>query len=98
MEKSEFHVLRNIAFWLEKILFKESDGLISVIQTPFELLTYLSYSPDLAASDYWLFADLKRMFQGKRFGSYKEVISEIEAYFEAKDKSFYKKKKTTTNC
>ncbi len=28
---------------------------------------------------------------GKTFGSNEEVISETEAYFEAKDKSFYKK-------
>ena len=48
-------------------------------------------SPDLAPSDYWLFADFKRMFQGKRFGSNEEVISETEAYFEAIDKAFYKK-------
>ena len=31
------------------------------------------------------------MFRGKRFGSNEEVISETEAYFEAEDKSFYKK-------
>ena len=41
--------------------------------------------------DYYLFASLKRMFQGKRFGSNEEVIAETEAYFEAKNKSFYKK-------
>ena len=42
-------------------------------------------------SDYWLFTDLKRMLQGKRFGFNEEVILETEAYFEAKDKPFYKK-------
>ena len=42
-------------------------------------------------SDYWLFADLKRMFQGKRFGSNEAVISETEVYFEAKDKWLCKK-------
>ena len=42
-------------------------------------------------NDYWLFADLKKMLQGKRFGSSKEVIAETEAYFESKDESFYKK-------
>ena len=31
------------------------------------------------------------MLQGKRFGSNEEVILETEAYFETKDKSFYKK-------
>ena len=38
-----------------------------------------------------LFADLKRMLQGKRFGSNEEVLLETEAFFEAKDKSSYKK-------
>ena len=31
------------------------------------------------------------MLQGKKFGSNEEVISETEAYFEAKDKLFNKK-------
>ena len=44
-----------------------------------------------APRDYWLFADIKRMLQGKRFNSYEEVISETDAYFKAKDKSFSKK-------
>ena len=57
----------------------------------FKLLSHPPCSPDLAPSDYWLFADVKRMLQGKRFGSNEEVISETEEYFEAKDKSFYKK-------
>ena len=57
----------------------------------FELLLYPPYSPDLAPSNCWLFVDLKRMLQVKRFGPNEEVILETEAYFEAKDKSFYKK-------
>ena len=57
----------------------------------FELLLHPPYSLDLAPSNYWLFADLKRMLQRKRFGSNEEVISETEAYLEAKDKLFYKK-------
>ena len=52
----------------------------------FELLLHPHYSQDPAPSDYWLFADLKRMFQGKRFRSNEEVISETETYFEAKGK------------
>ena len=35
--------------------------------------------------------EITKMLQGKRFGSNEEVISETEAYFEAKDKSFNKK-------
>ena len=42
----------------------------------FELFLHPPYSPDLTPSDYWLFADLKRMLQGKIFSSSEEVISE----------------------
>ena len=52
----------------------------------FELLLHSLYSLDLAPSDYWLLADLKRMLQGKRFSSNEEVILETEVYFVAKDK------------
>ena len=55
----------------------------------FKLLPHPPYSPDLASSDYCLFADLKKMLQEKRFGFNKEMISETEAYFKAKDKSLY---------
>ena len=57
----------------------------------FELLPHLPYSPNLAPSDYWLFADLKRMLQRKRLGSNEEVISETEAHFESVHKYFNKK-------
>ena len=56
----------------------------------YELLPHPPYSPDLAPSDYWLFADLKRMLRGHRFGSNDELISETNAYFEGKENSFYK--------
>ena len=49
------------------------------------------YSLDLILTDYWLFADHKRMLHGKRFDSNEEVISETRAYFKVKNKSFYKK-------
>ena len=57
----------------------------------FELLFHPPYYLGMAPCDNWLFADLKRMPQGKRFGFNEEGISETEAYFEAKDKLFYKK-------
>ena len=61
----------------------------------FELFSHPPYSPDPAPSNYRLFADLKTMLHGKRFGSNEEVISETEACFKTKDKSFYKK---AVNC
>ena len=57
----------------------------------FVLRPHPPYSPDLSPCDYWLFADLKTMLQGKRIDSNEEVIAKTEAYFESKDESFCKK-------
>ena len=70
---------------------KSMKTMVKLNDLRFELLPYSPYSPDLAPSDFYLFADLKKMLQGKRFSSDDEVIAATEAYFEAKDKSFYKK-------
>ena len=83
----------------EKILFHQDNAschksiamMAKLHGLHFELFPHPHYSSDLAPSGYWLFADLKRMLQRKTFDSNEEVISENEAYFEAKDKSFYKK-------
>ena len=83
----------------KKVLFHQDNSpchksiatMLKLLELYFELLLHTPYSPDLTPSDYWLFAELKRMLQGKRFSSNEEVISETEAYFEAKDKSFNKK-------
>jgi [histone H3]-lysine36 N-dimethyltransferase SETMAR len=56
----------------------------------YELLSHPPYSPDRAPSYFILFADLKRMLAGKKFFTNQEVIAEIEAYFEAMSKSYYK--------
>jgi hypothetical protein len=41
-----------------------------------ELLPHPPYSPDLALSDLFLFADLKKMLVGKKFSIDEEVITE----------------------
>jgi hypothetical protein len=56
----------------------------------YELLSHPLYSPDLAPRDLFLFADLKRMLAGKNFNTNEEVITKIEAYFEAMSKSYFK--------
>ncbi|KAF7285572.1 hypothetical protein GWI33_010481 [Rhynchophorus ferrugineus] len=47
---------------------------------------------NLVPSGYFLFPDLKIMLSGKKFSSNEEVIlgAETEAYFEEKNKSYYK--------
>lgn len=57
----------------------------------FQLLPHQANSPDLAPSNFYLFADLKKkVLAGKRFESNVEVIARTEAYFENKDESFYR--------
>ncbi|KAG7202528.1 hypothetical protein KM043_009728 [Ampulex compressa] len=50
----------------------------------------LELPPDLVSSDYWISAEVKKMLQTKKFGSNEEAIGDIEAYFESKNKLFYK--------
>ena len=70
---------------------KSMKTMVKLNELSFKLLPYPSYSSDLTPSEYWLFADLEKMLQEKKFGSNEEVIVETETYFESKDESFYKK-------
>ena len=74
---------------VHKSVHKSMKTMVKLNDLRFELLPDPLYSPDLARSE--LFADLKKMLQGKRFSSDDEVIAAAEAYFDAKHKSFYKK-------
>ncbi|XP_018350174.1 PREDICTED: putative uncharacterized protein FLJ37770 [Trachymyrmex septentrionalis] len=64
--------------------------MVKLNELGFQLLPHPPYSPDLAPSDYFLFAELKKMLAGKKFRSDEEVIAETDAYFEGQPKSFYK--------
>ena len=57
----------------------------------FEMLPHPPYSPDLAPSDYYLFPNLKRWLQGKRFTSNEQVELETDGYFAELSKSYYTK-------
>ena len=83
---------KNVLFNQDNALCHKSIAMMSKLHDlHFELLPHPPNSPDLAPSDYWLFTDLKRMLQGKRFGSNEEVISETEVYFVSKNELLYKK-------
>lgn len=71
-------------FEKEKVLFhnapahKSMKTMAKLHELGYELLPHPPYSPDLASSDFFLFADLKRMLSGKKFQTNEEVIAEIE--------------------
>ena len=66
----------------EKVLFHLDNApcqkLITIMakvhELHFKLILHPPYSPVLVSSDNWLFAELKRMFQVKKFDSSEEVI------------------------
>jgi len=60
-----------------------------LIELRFQPVPHLSYSPDLAPSDYSLFPNMKKWLAGRRFYS-NEVIAETNlAYFAELDQSYY---------
>lgn len=69
---------------------KAHKSMTKLEQLGYELVLYPPYSPDLAPSDYYLFPNMKRMLQGKRFYSNEDVEAQTTAYFEELPKSYYK--------
>ena len=55
----------------------------------FELLLHLPYSVDLAPSDFFLFPNMKKWLDGKRFEWYEDFITETKAFFEELPKSYF---------
>ncbi|XP_070141067.1 histone-lysine N-methyltransferase SETMAR-like [Drosophila kikkawai] len=62
----------------------------SVFWDAYEILFIDYLEKDLAPSDYWLFSDLKKHLQGKRYRKNEEAIADTEAYFEGKSSAFSK--------
>ena len=60
-----------------------------LVELRYELLPHPSYSPDLAPCDFFLFPNMKKWLDRKRFTSNEEVIDQTEAYFEEFDKSYF---------
>lgn len=54
------------------------------------MLPYSAYLPDLTPLDYFLFPNLKKWLDGKKFANNEEVESAVNSYFEEFDGSHYK--------
>ena len=83
IKKKRPHMQKKKVFFLQDNVscHKSLKTMVKLNELSLELFPHPLYSSDLAPSDYWLFAELKKMLQGKRLGSNEEVIAEIEAYF-----------------
>ena len=62
----------------------------AIHENGFEVLEYPPYSPDLAPSDYLLFAHLKKSLRETLHSSDGDIIEAVEVFFESKNKTFYK--------
>ncbi|GFW36390.1 mariner Mos1 transposase [Trichonephila clavipes] len=54
-----------------------------------EPLMHAAYSPDLAPSDYYLFASLGHASADQRFTSYENVKTWLDDWLASKDRSFF---------
>ena len=54
-----------------------------------EVLAHAAYSPDLAPSDYHLFASMGHALAEQLFGSYEDVKKWLDEWFAAKGEDFY---------
>ncbi|CAO4386748.1 unnamed protein product [Caenorhabditis nigoni] len=54
------------------------------------VLPHPPYSPDLAPTDYWLFGDMTRAFEGRSFNSRGAVEAALKQYFASRPAGFYR--------
>jgi len=68
---------KNILFYQDNApCHKSIKTMTKLHELNFEFLPHPPYSPDLVPSDYWLFADLKKMLAVKKFPTNEEVIAD----------------------
>jgi len=54
-----------------------------------EILLHAAYSPDLAPSDYHLFASMGHALAQQRFTSYEDVRKWLDGWFSSKEQQFF---------
>ena len=54
-----------------------------------EILSHAAYSPDLAPSDYYLFASMGHALAQQRFTSYEDVRKWLDDWFGSKEQQFF---------
>ncbi|GFV39211.1 mariner Mos1 transposase [Trichonephila clavipes] len=57
--------------------------------SPYRAIRHAAYSPDLAPSDYHLFASLGHALADQRFTSYENVKSWLDDWLASKNRSFF---------
>ena len=63
---------------------------VAAVQTAgFQVLSHPPYSPDIAPTDYFLFAHLKKHLRGRSFDSNEDVIAAVEAYLDSLPTEFF---------
>ncbi|XP_023228429.1 dipeptidyl peptidase 9-like [Centruroides sculpturatus] len=82
----------------KKILFHQDNApahkgalaMVKLRDLKYKLLEHSPYSPDLAASDFHLFPNLKKFLGRKHIGSSEEVIAVVNGYFEDLPESHFR--------
>lgn len=95
-KKKRSHLWKKVLYFSDKAPGHTSlKSVAKLNELGYELQFHLPYSLDLALIDYYLFPNLKRWLQRKKFESNEEVEWKTDAYFGGLNKSYYKKVRWT---
>lgn len=96
-KKKTITIKKTTAFDQEESSFSQDNARVhtcavsmsKIQELGYELLPHPPYSLDLVLSDHFLFPNLKKWLGGKRFESNDKIISQINAYFDDFEKSYF---------
>ena len=90
LEKGQGEVSRVILLLHDNAPVHKSNVVQAAIRKAgFAELNHPAYSPDIAPTDYHMFAHLKKFLRGKSFSSDDDVIATVETYLRDLDSGFF---------
>ena len=89
----EYRETQHKVFFLHiNTLFRTKKPVCDTFETlNWDVLSHAAYLPDLAPSDYHLFASTSHTLAEQRFGSYEDVKKRLNDYFTAKGRDIARK-------
>ena len=88
-KRPEYRKRHEVIFFMTMLHYKRSTRLATRWKVGWEVLPRAAYLPNLARSDYYLFASMCHALAAHRFGSYEDVKKYLDDRFTVKMEHFY---------
>lgn len=97
--RERLHMKKLCARWVPRMLLLQDNApphtsqiaIAAADQCGYRLLPHPPYSPDLAPSDYYLFANLKLHVKGRRYNTDCDVMDAVDEFFEGCSADWFKR-------